>query len=82
MSGYNGIKFGEYVKGLVELLENNPKLSEAIIVYASDDEGNSFHPLGWHATMGYFDKDELYFYSESDLIDEKMGDAINAVCVN
>lgn len=37
--------FKDYVAGLNQLLKENPQLANATAVYASDDEGNSFHEV-------------------------------------
>ncbi len=40
------MKFKQYVKKLVELLEKNPNYANLEVIYATDDEGNDFQGVG------------------------------------
>jgi len=63
------MKLIEYAEKINLLVEEYPNVT---VVFASDEEGNSFEELGFDPCTGYFDGEE--FDSESD--------EVNAVCVN
>lgn len=66
--------FKDYVAGLNQLLKLRPELADATAVYASDDEGNSFHEV--HSNGTIWERDEHYkeFQDETE--------TPNAVCIN
>ena len=50
--------FKDYVDWLNQLLKERPELATATAVYASDDEGNSFHEVHCNGTV--WERDEHY----------------------
>lgn len=66
------MNLNQYIKELQRLIKNNPKLGAAMVVAAADDEGNSFSPVLYAPTAG--------FYSDREF--DTVGGDINAVCVN
>jgi hypothetical protein len=36
------MKLSEYIKNLQNLVDENPELNDAVVVYAIDDEGNGY----------------------------------------
>ena len=57
----------EYLKHLNKLVENDTKLLDAIVVSASDDEGNSFSEVFFKPSIGKFD--------------DRLGDVVQ-ICIN
>lgn len=75
----------EYVDNFVKLIEENPDLADAQVIYAADDEGNTYHPLECSAMIGYVDEMSYYIegiFFEEDLDDDEIKDYIKVVCVN
>jgi hypothetical protein len=64
------MKLKDYIKKLQDLADQHPN---AIVVYASDSEGNSFHTVGYDPSVGHWD-------GESFENDEERKN--NAVCIN
>lgn len=70
--------FKEYLAGLNQLLKKRPELANATVVYAADDEGNSFHEANCNGTVWKYDELSLSFITE----DDESFDWVNAVCIN
>ncbi len=66
--------FKDYVAGLNQLLKLRPELADATTVYASDDEGNSFHEVHSNGTIWERDEDNNEFNYNPE--------TPNAVCIN
>jgi hypothetical protein len=66
-----------YIAGLQEIAEKHPG---AIVVYAADDEGNSYSPVHYTGTVGNFKDGE--FQSQKNLKDAGDDSPLNAVCIN
>jgi hypothetical protein len=67
------MKLSEYIKHLNTIYKKYPDLD---VIYASDDEGNTFRYVVYIPSIGIYDKDADEFDALSDSRD------INAVCVN
>ena len=62
----------KYLDHIKKLAEQNPELLEATVIYASDDEGNSFHEISYSAASGNYDGQSF----STDIA------PVNAVCLN
>jgi hypothetical protein len=82
----------EYSESISKLAEKYP---DALVVYSSDDEGNSFQKVSSGGTLGFFDGDYygdfsalqhiqnyVETYPESDTFKQYFGKEPNAVCIN
>jgi hypothetical protein len=84
------MKLKEYRQNLNKLAQEHPEYDELEVVYARDDEGNSFQKFNNTPTLGNFEggyhgdfisKEEFKgfiddgFYQEGEL-------KVNAVCIN
>lgn len=67
--------FREYLESINTFAEQFPEALDLDVVYASDDEGNSFQPVYEIPSLGWYVDRE--FYPKEDDIEE-----INAVCIN
>ena len=68
----------EYIKQLQKLAKQYP---DAVLIYASDDEGNSFYTVNNSPTQMYFDEEENAAYNnEKDGWDDE--DLQIAICIN
>ena len=74
------MKFKEYLEGLNKMVETRPELLDLEVVYATDDEGNSFSAVRQSPTIGRFRDGDEFMESTSEDWDES--DKINAVCIN
>lgn len=63
------MKLSEYVQKLQELARDYP---DALVIHASDDEGNSFHPVSYVPTTGKFEDGDF----------DDSAEDVNAVCIN
>lgn len=66
----------EYIHGLQTFVEDNPGAGEMRVYYASDDEGNSHHPIYWEPSMGRYHK------KEQELETHVEPEEANAVVIN
>lgn len=78
------MKASELVESLNEIIKKHGDLK---VVYSIDEEGNSFHEVGFPPLAGNFEDRE--FIDEQSIIDEdKAGDLhkddfpINSICIN
>lgn len=67
------MKLKQFAKNINELLEKYPN---AIVVYASDGEGNHFNEVFYEPSPGYIEENE--FTHEHYLVKTK----VNAICIN
>lgn len=67
-----------YLDWLNNLLKERPELATATVVYAIDDEGNSFQQVNCNGTVWKFDEWCWSFITEHD----EAFDWVNAVCIN
>lgn len=78
----------EYAESINELAEKYP---DALVVYSSDDEGNSFQKVISAGTLGFFDGNyhgdffdlqHIEEHPEVDVYEKYVGKKPNAVCIN
>lgn len=78
---------GQYIELLKEVIEANPSHRDLEVIFASDDEGNSFQAvanmpsLGW-CSDEYFKEFKSLRHLEEDLEDYGVCDSVNCVCIN
>lgn len=68
------MKLKEYAEKISKLAIKYP---EAIIIYGSDDEGNSFQEIHYNPTAGQYEDGE---FARGKGLDRKL--PINAICIN
>ena len=68
------MKIREYISHLTVMAVAHPDLE---VVYASDEEGNSYDPVRYRPLLGHYDGVE--FEGHEDVEDKE---ALNAVCIN
>lgn len=69
------MKVSQLIKDLQELKE---KFGDLDVIYAKDDEGNSYNFINHHPSVGeFYSKDK-----EFNQIDEGIEIKFNAICVN
>jgi len=73
------MKLKHYIKLLQEIDANN-KYLDLEVVYASDEEGNSFHELNFVPSLGDYDGGE--FVTDDGSKEFKKNFMVNAVCIN
>jgi hypothetical protein len=66
------MKLKKYIKILNELVEKNPELLEAKVIYSIDDEGNNYNHVNFGPSPGHYDDGDF---------DQESKD-INAICIN
>lgn len=82
--------FKAYLRQANQLATERPELLELEVISASDDEGNSFTPVEFGASVGLFDEDKRDFILESEFELVREGEfmelpddaKVNAVCIN
>ena len=81
------MKLKAYAKLINKLAEEYP---DALVVYASDDEGNSFQQVNHTATVGFFNGNYHGNFFDLGSVEENadndfedyVGKKPNAVCIN
>ena len=73
------MKFQQLLDELQALAKSRPETLEYEAVFSIDEEGNSFHPVAWTATVGQYLDSE--FKQESETEDEEAFTP-DAVCIN
>lgn len=63
--GVNCMTLQEYIKGLQELLADNPEIGDVEVVYAKDDEGNGFSSSIFSPSIQYIHKGEDTYHLEN-----------------
>jgi len=83
------MKLKKYLESLNKLAKDHPESLDLDIIYASDDEENSFNPVNFTATMGHVLEDGDGYIQDGDIngIDGVANSLhedqpINAVCLN
>lgn len=80
------MKLKEYVDGLVEFLKSNPELSDSVVIYSSDDEGNCYQEVSYEPVVRFTNSvDSHYFdiFHEDDIEDDDdVENLIKVVCIN
>jgi hypothetical protein len=75
------MKFGEYLDRANKLVAENPDILDMDVVYASDEEGNSFHKAYTGISLGLYKSRE--FIPLSQFEEYEIPETIpNAVCLN
>lgn len=67
------MKLKDYIKLLQEIAKENPN---ALVISASDEEGNSFNPVIYKPSILYYSK------NNSEVSDVKCNGYVEAVCIN
>lgn len=65
------MKIKEYIESLQEIMEVHPNLE---VIFASDDEGNSFEKVVYKPSVGHFDENHNFIPCTKV--------RINSVCLN
>lgn len=55
------MKLKDYISGLQQLIKDDPKVAEFPVIYASDDEGNSHHPVHCNGTLVEVEDAEAHY---------------------
>ncbi len=74
----------EYAKEINKLAEEYPNV---LVVYSSDDEGNSFHRVNQAGTVGFIYNGDFFDLESvkdncNNMFDYYVGKKPNAVCIN
>lgn len=76
----------EYYATLIKMIEEDPSILDCEIIYARDDEGNSYHSVNWHPSVMYTGQVgyEMDARSRTDLVEEGeyVDDYIKVICIN
>jgi len=67
------MKLKDYIKLLQEISKENPN---ALVISASDEEGNSYNPVIYKPSILYYCK------NNSEVSDVKYDGYVEAVCIN
>lgn len=78
------MKLPEYVKKLVEILENDPDAKNLTVISASDDEGNDYSEVSYNPCIGIWEpiNREFDVLDVDDPDSEYTDEDINAICIN
>ena len=64
----------KYLEDLASLIEQDERILDLPLVASSDDEGNSYNPVYYTPTLGYFNLEDKNFNPEDN--------NPNAICIN
>ena len=67
------MKIKQYTKALQEIAKKNP---DAIVICASDEEGNSYNPVIFQPSVFYYSKED------QSISDVQYDGYVEAVCLN
>lgn len=67
------MKIQTYIKKLQQIAKNNP---DAIVIYSSDEEGNSFNEVLREPEVIYYNREER------EINDFKYDGFVTAICIN
>ena len=75
------MKLRDYVEHLKKLVRAH---GDSEVVYASDEEGNSFHKVFYAPSVGFYKKGEFYPAEEAtkEKLEDAFGEKHSAVCIN
>ena len=76
------MKLKEYVAGLNKFLAENEGLAEAIVIYASDDEGNDHCDVNYEPSIMFRSDHDNEMLHEEDIEQQHCEDYHQVVCVN
>lgn len=74
------MKLKEYLEELQNKINKNPEILEYDVIYASDDEGNSYSEIHFGPTIFKFDGESVYNLDEAD--DYEEDELRNVICLN
>jgi len=69
--------FKEYIAQCNKVLEQNPETADFIVVSSSDEEGNSYSPVYYTPTIGFYENGD---WTEAESCEEEQ--EVNSVCIN
>ena len=71
----------QYLEGLKKFVREH---GDSEVVYASDEEGNSFHKVFYTPSAGFYKNGEYYPADQETIesIEKKFGKEHKAICVN
>lgn len=75
------MKLSEYLDRVNKLVAENPEILDMDVVYASDEEGNSFHKAYTGLSIGLYRSREFISVNQFEEY-EITGTTPNAVCLN
>jgi len=70
------MKLKDYIKGLQELIKDNPASKEYEVVYACDDEGNAYCQVHFLPSIGEWNEESQSFHVT------RTPEDYNAICLN
>lgn len=73
------MKLSNYIKYLQEALEEH---SDLTVVYASDDEGNNYHSVGYTPSVAFFENLDTYHLELIDEDGDDVTDENKALVIN
>lgn len=71
--------FKEYVEAAAALLNEHPEYAEFPVIFASDDEGNTFQQVSHVCGPMRVEDPEEYYLEE---LDSNVPEDLNVICVN
>jgi hypothetical protein len=81
------MKLIEYIEALLSIIEDNPEHANLPIIYATDSEGNNYHPVDANGTPAHVENPEAHhveligYYDGSQESDTKL-ENVNAIIIN
>lgn len=73
VNGVINMKLKDYIKQLEKIAEKNP---DALVISASDEEGNSFNEVHFAPTILFYSKED------NSISDVEYNGYVEAVCIN
>jgi hypothetical protein len=67
----------EYSEKIAELAKKYPEIK---VVYAKDEEGNEFRPVGFEPTPGYYEDRDFTPESNFSVLEDDL--KVNSICIN
>lgn len=72
------MKLRQFLEQLAVYAKNSPEMLDKDVVFSADDEGNSYGPVIFSPTKGFY-SDETGFCDHEHLPDDEVN---NATCIN
>ena len=73
----------DYINNLVQMIKKDPNIGELEVIYAHDDEGNSYQKVNFHAcllkTKGL---NNQYIDVEIEVVGDEIDKDTTALCIN
>lgn len=77
------MKLKEWLDKLNKLVESDPGILEVEVIYAKDEEGNSFEVVQYTPSIGFYDSKNQEFSGQESLYDPNEGENLTSVvCLN